>query len=64
MERTVLLLAVVPAVGVEASDVLVELGPKGYAIGSPTPETIANLLGLDLRGRSGPSPTRVPLTGR
>ena len=50
-ERMAILLAVLPCVGVEAAELLGEIGPCGFAIGSPSPEIVARMLELDLRGQ-------------
>ena len=50
-ERMAILLAVLPCISVEASEVLGEIGPSGFAIGSPSPEILARVLELDVRGQ-------------
>ena len=49
-ERMAILLAVLPCISVEASEVLGEIGPNGFAIGSPSPEILARVLELEVRG--------------
>ena len=53
LERQVLLLATVPALGLELAEVLGNVGTFGFAIMSVTPELIAVFCGLDLAGRLG-----------
>ena len=50
-ERTVLLLAAMPAVGLELYDVLGRIGSFGFALMSITPELVATFAGLGLEGR-------------
>ena len=58
--RMTILLATLPAIGVEAAELLGEIGPCGFAIGSPSPEIVANMLELDLRDRMGLRRTFAP----
>ena len=54
VERQVLLLVTVPAIGIELADPLGSVGAFGFSIASITPEIVATtFLGLDLKGLLG-----------